>query len=466
MKMDELSSKMIEYFDINLNQHHLFEYEGGYYLVVTDTLETFKVSKMEAKIIAKASYSDIPMVSHEHIKVLEKYNLSFEYRRPNVRYTRNSENLGELPIFSISINVAQNCNLSCKYCYGVDGEYGNKGKMEINDIEKSVSLLFEKSEKRKNINISFFGGEPLLNFSAIKKCVLTSLYKAKKSDKRLRFSISTNGLLLNKDVISFFKKYDFSIQISLDGDKKKTLSQRPMKNGHDYYSKLLSNIKHASSEIKNVLVRSTVLTQEEVKNTSEYFESIGINNYEIKVATLHQNIIVMTGNEKKDSINKRSAIKTLQGIKTRQSYLLNMTTISLVNTVLEKRKRYFGCDAAKGSIAIANNGVIYPCHRFVGEPDEEIGSILLNGFERELFQRSRVDKNPICSSCWAKFYCGGGCMHDHKVSTGDKFKPSKKFCRNVYDMYKSAIYVANNLDDGDMSFLNSNMGLIPGHSTS
>lgn len=233
-----------QYSYYDLREYHTFSYRSRYYLLNVEDMKAYRIGDSlynKLNVLEKQGFLDT--ITEEIEVALEKLHLTI-YPSP----TDHTEIVPQInkklpPITRISLNVAQICNMKCIYCYGREGEYGEKGLMDEAAACKAVDFLIKNSADKRNIGINFFGGEPLLNFQLIKKVVKYSKYLSAQNGKRIHFSVSTNGTLFSKEVIKFFNKEKFSVQVSFDGDKEIQDKNRPLKTGQSSYDFILLGLR-------------------------------------------------------------------------------------------------------------------------------------------------------------------------------------------------------------------------------
>jgi len=372
-------------------------------------------------------------------------------------------------VMSISLNVAQVCNLSCVYCYGVDGEYGTKGKMNEETAFTSVDFLMSQSKTDASITIHFFGGEPLLNFPLMKKVVSYSIDQAKIKNRRLAFSITTNGTRFSDDVNAFLNEHQFNVIVSFDGDEDIQDKNRPFKNGKGSFATTKPKIERfLQSRNGNASARATVTNHShDLTDLKKRLKSMGFRYAGATVATLSEFAVEnrpVTNIDEQQKFNlllesDNEATELLKAIKNRDTiYLKDLSDSKVLSHVKElhfKQKSYFSCGVGRGLLAISITGDIYPCHRFVGNDDFKMGNIKnYDSSSASKYEESYTQKHPVCSNCWAKFHCGGaGCIHDNYVTMGGVNNINTDHCTRLKNDLKNAVYIFSELDKTDREFL-------------
>lgn len=435
---------------------HVFEYSDNYYIFDIEKVNLYKVNQ---KV-----YLDINIKGLEHIKTLLNYIQNNEENYHTSKEDRNN------PLSSISINVAQVCNLSCVYCYGVDGEYGTKGKMNSQTGEQSIDYLFRESKDIKHVNINFFGGEPLLNFPLIKELVGYSKTEGTKLGKTVSFSMTTNGTLFSTEVNEFLNSHKFSVMVSIDGDAEGQDKNRPYRSGGGSYDKIKPKIKEfLKSRNGNASARATITSHN--SNVSEIEKHLkdefGFRKVNSTVATLsqhaieHRNVKPISENNHFEILTKIQVdgFELLQMIKNRENLqkIQNSKLFTYLTKIQDKSKSYFPCGVGRTFVGISINGDIFPCHRFVGDENHKLGNINDDHVDRSMYSKSYTKTHPVCSNCWAKYFCGGGgCIQDNEITNGNVKNLNTKFCTNLKMELKVSLHLFSQLTSEDKMYLFNN----------
>jgi len=442
-----------------ITEIHQFIYQNNYYLFHVGDMKAYKINNdlyQEIENLYKCNSIDTTDITDELKDALIKLNL-FSPKTISRKKVINSK---KIPITSISLNVAQECNMRCIYCYGGIGEYNEKGLMDFETAKKSVDFLIKNSLDKKDISIIFFGGEPLLNFSLIKKTVQYSLGKVKNTNKRLHYSITTNGSLFNNEINKFLNKYHFSVTVSFDGDKEIQDNNRPMANKKSSYDVIKPNLTNFLKSRKgNATARATVTNSfKDLKRIRQELKDIGFKRIEYSMvsAKYDQSYSIEKNNGKKILTDlEEQTDEILHKIKNKQ----NIYTSKIIDNIKKLRSRVkndFHCGAGKGLVAISISGDLYPCHRFVGLKEFKLGNLdKLNFSSRNQFLTDIVDKQNSCKNCWARYLCGGGCYHENFVTNANINEPDTNSCKEIKKSYEMAIYAYDNMKESDFKYLKS-----------
>lgn len=368
------------------------------------------------------------------------------------------------PVKSISLNVMQACNMKCIYCYGDGGEYGHKDKMSEEVALSAVDWLISNSGDEKTVNIVFFGGEPLMNFNLIKKVVKYSKKKCKKENKSISFSITTNGTLFSDKVIKFLNENQFSITISIDGNKEIQDFNRPLANGKGSYDLIENKIK-AMNDSRDGRTSGRVTVTElnaDLITIENDLKHLGFNKIQFTPVTSNDetsnyklSISKKSLNNIKDYYTKQSN-DLLQNIKNRSYDLIGKDKIlEIIQLFLSKYKKEYSCGVGRTMAAISCSGDIYPCHRFVGDENFLLGNI--NETKADLYQEPFINNfyrsSKECQSCFARHQCAGGCIQDNYIANDSISVPNSMGCEILKHQVEQSLKVFGNLDDSDKNFL-------------
>lgn len=450
-------NKMSEYDIASHGNYHVFSFKDKFFFYDIINMSAYEINEsLYNKLIFNREDSDLfkTLLTALHIN----NNQTNVYGR---QYSRG--------VLTISLNVAQVCNLSCVYCYGVDGEYGTKGKMKEDAAFRSVDFLIDQSRNERGVCIHFFGGEPLLNFPIMKKVVTYSLEQARVKNKKMVFSITTNGTKFSDEVNAFLNKHNFNVIVSFDGDEDMQNKNRPFKKGNGSYAVTKPKIeKFLKTRNGNASARATVTNHSyDLKELKNRLKSMGFKQANATVATLSEFALE---NRNVNNLNEQQKINMLlesneetesilKAIKNRDKELLAEVSDSTVTLYIkqlhQKEKKYFACGVGRGLLAISITGDIYPCHRFVGNDDFKMGNIdSYDGSTAVEYSKSYTESHPVCSNCWAKYHCGGGgCIHDNYTTKGAVDNINTEHCTRLKNDLKNAIFLFSSLNKGDKDFL-------------
>ena len=338
---------------------------------------------------------------------------------------------------ALCVHIAHDCNLRCKYCFADTGEFhGRRGMMTAEVGKKAIDFVIANSGTRKNIEIDYFGGEPLMNFEVVKEITEYAKEQEKIHDKNFRFTITTNGILLNDEIKEYVNKNMSNIVLSLDGKKETNDRMRYHVDGSGSYDKIVPKfIDIAESRNQdNYYVRGTFTSKnlnfsEDVLHMADLgFKQTSVEPvvapYSEDYALREEHIpVVLKEYEKlaEEYVKRRKEGKAF-------NFFHFMVDLEQGPCVV---KRLSGCGAGHEYLAVTPEGDIYPCHQFVGNTDFKMGNVFdgeLNEDIRLGFEKSNVYTKDKCKDCFAKFYCSGGCTANAYNFNGDINKPYELAC--------------------------------------
>ena len=356
--------------------------------------------------------------------------------------------LSALPIKALCLNVAHACNMKCRYCFASQGDFGMEaGLMSLETGKRALDFLMEKSAAVKNLEVDFFGGEPLLVADMLKELVAYGRELEKVWGKQINFTLTTNALLIGDEIIDFVKAEGISVILSLDGRPQTNDRHRILNNGAGTYDLILPKIKKmVESQPKSYYIRGTFTKKnldfsEDLRHIAELgFDSIslepavgGDNGYSIQEEDLDQ-VLAEYGRLTDLLYEYKCAGRELDFF----HYNLNLQKGPCL------AKRLSGCGAGMEYLVVIPNGDIYPCHQFVGEKEFILGNIFagqLNEPMRNDFARNHLQNKDECQICWARYYCGGGCHANNYHTNGDIKIPSQVSCVMHRKRIEGAIFL-------------------------
>lgn len=342
---------------------------------------------------------------------------------------------------TISMFLTNNCNLRCKYCY-------EKNQHKISNMSEavakaSIDFLLDMIDDNASPTISLFGGEPLLNTDLI-EFIYNYIRKQKKANN-YRFSITTNGTIMNDEIYSLLNKLGIKIMLSLDGSKEKQDANRKFENGVGSYDKIKSNIEqYLQSDLFNIVIRNTITKSDiNYKDTYDFFKKIGFKNLiSIPIST----------NDQIEKLSDDDISKLIANCKMIAEEVVN--DIMGAEEILKANFFNFGqlyrkmgdtyCGAGIRSIAIDTNGDIYHCHRFVGDNNYKLGNIVEGVDKNDIINMqmeyyNRLNKLCDCKDCWAFNLCRGGCMHENLMEGNSINKTNHMLCNLRKAWYEISI---------------------------
>lgn len=421
--------------------------------LIFDILDLYKDMDLE-EIIArlKDSYAeDVIKEGYKEIAYLEKEGLLFTSPM-EMDFKYNEDNI----VKALCLHVAHDCNLKCKYCFASQGNFkGESSMMNLDTGKKAIEFLAKNSGNRRNLEVDFFGGEPLMNFDLVKELVAYGREIEKKYDKNFRFTITTNGLLLDEDKMDFINEHMDNIVLSLDGRKEVNDNMRKTINDGSSYDAIVPKFKEMVKKRgdKDYYIRGTFTSDNlDFAQDIRHFYDEGFKKVSVEPVVTDESMDYAIREEHLDRILNEYEEFSKEYIKIKNSdpdfhffhFMIDLTQGPCIV------KRSVGCGAGSEYIAVTPEGDIYPCHQFVGEEEFLLGNMedgITNTAMRDRFKNSNIFTKEECEDCWAKFYCSGGCHANNHYGNNDLMKPYTIACEMEKKRIECAISILANLED-------------------
>ncbi len=351
---------------------------------------------------------------------------------------------------ALCLHIAHTCNLNCEYCFASQGKYqGERAVMSFEVGKRALDWLIENSGTRHNLEVDFFGGEPLMNFEVVKQLVAYARSIEKEKGKNFRFTLTTNGLLIDDDVIDFANKEMSNVVLSLDGRKEIHDKYRVDYNGNGSFDKIVPKFQKLVNARggKNYYMRGTFTHQNpDFLKDIEAMLDLGFTELSMEPVvcakgdpaelTAEDITIVMKQYEKlAELMLKRDKEKRPF---TFYHYMIDLTGGPCIY------KRISGCGSGTEYMAVTPWGDLYPCHQFVGDEAFKLGDIwngVTNKETQNSFAACNVYARKECKDCWARLYCSGGCAANAYHATGEITGIYKDGCELFKKRMECAIMV-------------------------
>ena len=382
--------------------------------VISKAMDVHKITLEDAK----ECLDDINKLKDEgKLYVPDKYeNLAHDFRKKR------------FDIKALCLHVAHTCNLNCSYCFASQGKYhGERALMSLETGKRAIDFLIENSGYHKNLDIDFFGGEPLMNWEVCKELVKYGREQEKLHGKNIRFTLTTNGVLLNDEVTEFCNKEMHNVVLSLDGRKEVNDRFRVDMAGNGSYDRIVPNFQKfvAKRGNKSYYMRGTFTHHNtDFLNDIKHMLDLGFNELSMEpVVTDPSSPSALTEEDLPVLFEQYEELARLMVKRYNEGkpftfyhYMLDLTCGPCIY------KRVAGCGSGTEYLAVTPWGDLYPCHQFVGDPKYKMGDIY-NGVTatetRSKFASCNAYSRPECKDCWAKLYCSGGCAANSYHATGD-----------------------------------------------
>ena len=427
---------MIHQYKLNGYNIVLDVYSGSVHCVddlAYDVIEMYEKNSREEIISALLeNYKDAPDVNAKEIsdciddveELKEQGKLFTEDKYENLAFDFKKRNT---VIKALCLHIAHTCNLNCEYCFASQGKYhGERALMSLEVGKRAIDFLIENSGSRVNLEVDFFGGEPLMNFEVVKEIVAYARSIEKKYNKNFRFTLTTNGMLVDDDVIEFANKECHNVVLSLDGRKEIHDNLRKTVNGKGSYDVIVPKFQEfvKRREGRGYYVRGTY-THNNTDFTNDIFHMADLGFTELSMepvvcspddpyALTYDDLPVLFKQYEilaKEMLKREKEGRTL----TFYHYMIDLTGGPCIY------KRISGCGSGTEYMAVTPWGDLYPCHQFVGDDKYKLGDIW-NGVDnhevQNEFKLCNAYARPDCKDCWARLYCSGGCAANAYHATG------------------------------------------------
>lgn len=332
---------------------------------------------------------------------------------------------------ALCLHVAHTCNLNCEYCFASQGKYSSEHKeralMSFEVGKQALDFLVASSGTRVNLEVDFFGGEPLMNWEVVKQLVSYARGIEKEKNKKFRFTLTTNGMLIDDDVIDFANKEMYNVVLSLDGRKEVHDHLRKNYKGEGSYDIIVPKFQKLAQSRgqKNYYVRGT-FTHNNVDFTNDIFHmaDLGFTELSMEPVVCSPSDPYALTQEDLPRLFEQYEILAKEMIKRKKAgsgftfyhYMIDLKHGPCIY------KRIAGCGSGTEYMAVTPWGELFPCHQFVNDPKYSLGNIwdgVTNTDLRDEFKLCNVYARPQCTDCWARLYCSGGCAANAYHASGN-----------------------------------------------
>jgi len=375
---------------------------------------------------------------------------------------------GNFPLQRMVLNVTNQCNLSCGYCY----EYSedkiavtrDKPKYMTDPVAQSaIDMLFKESAGRPKLHITFFGGESLLNFPLMKSAVAYANAKAAEQHRAVDYSLTTNATLLTAEVADFLAEHRFGVTVSIDGDRELHDRMRVFHNGKGSYDVIAPKIKMLLARHKTNSIGARVTLSSGVKHVRRIFDHLtqefGFDGVGFSPATANPDRLYHIGGESMDDVLGQFAELAYEyrdcALQNRHHRFTNIAdSLKELHTGVSKA---YTCGAGLGMLGVGTAGDIGACHRFVDAPVAQMGNVMNGGVDhqarRDFLSRHHIGARPDCHDCWVRPVCAGGCYHESFINHGSTSASLLKQCDRVRGWIDLCLRIYAEIGLGNPKFL-------------
>jgi len=373
-----------------------------------------------------------------------------ENNKKNDKNNKGGKNI----IKALCLHIAHDCNLRCGYCFAGEGDYGTitRNLMSLEIGKKAIDFLITNSGGRRNLEVDFFGGEPTINFDVVEGIVSYAREREAETGKNFRFTLTTNGLLLDNDKMEYINANIDNVVLSLDGRKEINDKMRKRHDGSGCYdailpkfqkmAKMTESSKITKNRCKSYYIRGTY-TKENLDFCNDVLHLADLGFSQISVEPV---VAPPTASYAIEWENVPALCKEYERLATEMltrdfnffHFMLDMTNGPCA------AKRITGCGAGTEYLAVTPEGDLYPCHQFVSDKAFFLGNLdtgVVNTDWQKEFSKCNVYTKPECDKCWAKYFCSGGCAANAYQANGDIMKPEEIGCELQKKRVECALYL-------------------------
>ncbi len=402
---------------------------NGPSLAAVELLKNGVEKEKAAALVAEKYGADISIEVMAEIAGLEQKGILFS---PERKVAPDTDGV----VKALCLHLAHDCNLRCRYCFAGSGNYGGERRlMSRATAYRAVDFLLSSSKSRRHCEIDFFGGEPLLNFTVLKETVAYGRRQAEQLGKIIKFTITTNAVALTSEVQQYLNKEEISVVLSLDGRREVHDRMRRLPGGGDSFNTVLANCRSLVEGRggDNYYLRGTY-----TRHNPDFSEDVlAMLTLGFKRISLEPAVLAPSSS---DALC-REDLPRLCAEYERLVHILwekekDGQDISFFHFELDlkkgpcARKRVSGCGAGSAYLAVSPGGELYPCHQFVGDESFRAGNVDCGVDDEVLapFRKLGMDDKTECRSCFARYFCGGGCHAAAWLMNRDLLKPYSLGC--------------------------------------
>lgn len=390
------------------SEFHIVESAVGTQLFIVDGSRLFGIEPQDESTVRVALQNNQGLES-----------LISEFINPPDKRAINPIPIQPPPLRSLSLNVAQTCNMACSYCYADEGRFGGKSRLMTKEVAfQAIDRLFQDSDHDEPVVVGFMGGEPLVNRELVHEATRYAVNKA--NGKQVRFSVTTNGTLITENDACLFHEFPFTVQISIDGDRESNDRARPMRGGGSSYDRIVDalNMFRTCGRPRQLSARVTVtpLTRD-LPAILHHLLELGFDDVGFAPVLVSPNPASAFSHADFDWFLGQMKVCghiALAELKAGRPFpFSNFTTA--IDEIHRGTHRPYPCGAGAAYLSVNATGEVFACHRLIDDPAFAMGDVV-SGLDHSArsrhLSRSHVDQMVPCNSCWARYLCGGGCYHE------------------------------------------------------
>ena len=376
--------------------------------------------------------------------------------------------LKSFPLQRVVLNVTNQCNLACTYCYEYSGDriaqQDGKPKYMTADIaESAVEMLLTESAGREGLHVTFFGGETLLNFPVMRSTVQYAQRRVAELGKRIEFSLTTNATLLTEEIVDFLSEHRIGVTVSIDGDQELNDKMRVFHDGRGSYNIIAPKIKNLLKKHRTNSIGARVTLTSQVSDVKKIYrhltQELGFDSVGFSPATASPDRLYHIGGQKMDNILDSFGELAWEyrdyAVQGRQHGFTNVSdTLKELNSGVSKA---YPCGAGVGLLGVGTAGDVSLCHRFVDSPVGKMGHVKNGGVNHEARQEflntHHIGARYDCHTCWARPVCSGGCFHEAYIHYGETSAANLHYCDWIRGWNDLCLQILGEISVRNPSFL-------------
>lgn len=431
---------------------HVFTYGSGRYVLDVESgsihmpdEESYKVLEELERFLAQGGDINAALSGGgeimDELRVLKQEGLLFSEPDEDTKVPENV-------VKAMCLHLAHDCNLRCAYCFAKGGAFAGKRELMSEKTAKAaIDFVTGVSGTRRNIEIDFFGGEPLLNFNVLKETVSYARGIEKQSGKHFRFTVTTNAYNITDDMADYLNREMDNVVVSIDGRPHVHDAVRKTAGGAGSYERVARNAKKLLGKRQGEYYVRGTFTADNLDFSQDvlHVADLGYSGVSIEpVVTTGANAIKEEHLPAVFDEYEKLAAEYVRRRKNGTGFTFFHFMVDL-NAGPCRLKRIRGCGAGTEYVAVSPSGDIYPCHQFVSRPEYRMGSVFKEDLDEKIarqFEQCNIINIPECSVCWAKYYCSGGCAAANLNINKDIFQPYKIGCAMQKKRLEIALAVA------------------------
>ena len=423
--------------------HRVFESSGEPFLFAVEDTSLFALTREARETLDRwrgSEFIELDRIPEPDLEVLQGL-YDARVLRPAARQKTPAPRPqpGIVPLSTLVLEVAQDCNLRCTYCYAEAGTYGAAPcLLSADNARQAVRYLLEQSGDREHVLLVFFGGEPLLNMPAVEAAALEAQALGEKMAKTVHFSLTTNGTLLNPGIVNFLHANRVSVAVSLDGPPRIHNRNRPDARGKGTYAKIIDRLEMLLQDSPVPVAARVTLAPDQWRDVVEVFDHLtGLGFHEVGIAPVSPVTKALLPSLAEETALLKGFAELAERFVThaRKGRVMPFANIlDLLARLHLGQTRPISCGAGFGYMAVDAKGHLFPCHRLAGEADFCVGNIergVDGGRILSCMDSLNSDREQSCSRCWARTLCAGGCHYENHLRENHLGLPRGTSCRFI-----------------------------------